>query len=54
MAIKVKRDPELLIKQVFVQDRMVSFPIKESEVVPLLLSDNDFVRNFGGRERACS
>lgn len=54
MAIKEKRDPELLTKQISVQDRIVSFPIKECEVVPLLLSDNDFVRNFGGRERACS
>ena len=58
MAIKknknAKREPELLTKQIPVQGRMVSSPIKESEVVPLLLSNNDFVRIFGGRERVCS
>lgn len=49
-----KREPELLSKQIPVQDRMDSSPINEGEVVPLILSDNNFVRNFGGRERVCS
>lgn len=54
MIIKAKRDSGLLIKQISVQGCMDSIPVKESEVVPLLLSDNGFVRNFGGRERVCS
>lgn len=48
------REPELFTKQIPVQGCMASSPIKEIEVVPFLLSDNDFVRNFGGRERVCS
>lgn len=58
MAIKknknAKREPELSTKQIPVLGRMDSSPINEDEVVPLLLSDNGFVRYFGGRERVCS
>lgn len=42
------------LQQNSIQGCIGSLPIKEGEVVPLLLSDDDFVRNFGGRERASS
>lgn len=40
--------------KITVQGRMDSSPINEGEVIPFLLSDNGFVRDFGGRERVCS
>ena len=44
----------MAIRKINKNAKRQTFPIKKSEVVPFLLSDNDFVRNFGGRERVCS